>query len=247
MIYNIDFEKNMLIFNFKFNQEITSDIINECIQKKIKKIIFNNYIDKECMYKHSNEYYHYKLDTKKKYINYFPNTWRGNRFNKNIDEFNKINLEHLILGSKFNQEVNNLPVSLVSLILSYEFNKPLHNLPNKLKTLSFKNCFKYSHDLDYLPESLEHIVIPPNFNKSLDNLPQNIRVLDLFNIYSYSLRSNMLSVLPSNLETIILNDKLLISINDRNVLNLITNYKSKYNSMVEIMYNSYDYFKMIIY
>ena len=192
----VEFDKDLLIFTFKFNKEIESEIINECIVFKIKKIIFNNFNETEQMFIHSNNY-----DWKNKIY------WRGSRFNKSISEFSRINLEHLVLGAKFNQPLNNLPNSLKTLILGIEFNQPLDNLPNRIKILCCQNCIGFSHNLDYLPESLEHIVIPYNFDKSLNNLPQNIRILDLYRIsYNIGFLTNMLSNLPANLENIIVED-----------------------------------------
>ena len=231
MIEHIEFHKNICIFDFKFNKEITAEIIDECITRNIKKIIFNNYNDVHIMFKKSNDF---KGDHE------HNKHWRGNRFNKSIGELNKIDLEHLVLGAKFNEHVGNLPSFLVSLILGIEFDKPLNNLPNTLKILSCKNCIKYSHDLDYLPESLEYIAIPPDFNKSLNNLPQNIRILDFNTIYDSSLILNNISILPSNLEII------LLDIKDKTDLNLINNHFNKYSKIIKIEHNSYNCFDKVI-
>ena len=194
---NCEFNNCTLIFDFKFNQDIKQEIIDKCIEQKIKKIIFNNYNDTNLMYLYSNNYFE-DIDGE-------SSSWRANRFNKSISELAKIDLEHLVLGAKFNKKVSNLPNSLETLILGMEFSQPLDNLPNNLKRLCCKNCIKFSYDLDYLPESLEHIIISPNFNKTLDNLPQNIRILDVYNISYTNYLDNNLTILPSKLESIILN------------------------------------------
>lgn len=234
---NIEFDKNTVIFGYKFNKEITLDLINEFNQRNVKKMIFNNYNQKELLYKYSNVYFD----------GIENNHWRGNRFNKTIEEFNKIDLECIVFGAKFNKEINNLPDSLLFLMLDYDFNKPLDNLPNKLKILCCKYCVKFSHSLDFLPESLEYIAIPPNFNKSFNNLPQNIKILDLYYIScSSNITTSNLSILPSNLETLIIQEEILYAIEDKIQLDFITQFKNKNNEIIEIINDPYNCFNMIV-
>lgn len=237
---NIEFDKDILLFTFRFNKEIGLEIINEYVERKIKKIIFNNYNEVEKMYSHSNDYiYDYK---KKTYSG--ENNWRGSRFNKSIDEFSKIDLKHLVLGAKFNQEIRNLPNSLESLILGIEFNQELNNLPCGLKILCCKNCIGFSHNLDYLPESLEYIVIPPNFDNSLNNLPNSIRILDLYHICNCNnLMTKMLTILPANLETIIIED---FPFYNNIITNLMNNFNNKYNNKIQVIYDKLNCFTKII-
>lgn len=230
MIDFFEFDKNILLISFKFNQEIPFDIINECNEKNIKTIIFNNYCNKDEMYNNSNDY-----------VFHFRSSWRGNRFNKSIEKFNKIDLKHLVLGVNFNQNINNLPTNLESLILDNNFNKPLDNLPNKLKLLCCKNCFNFNHNLDYLPNSLEYLVIPPNFNNSLNNLPENIKYLDLYYISHIDI-TNTLSILPSNLETLIIEDLN----NFDNTLLIFNNFKNRFNNKLQFSYKEIDYFHKVI-
>lgn len=193
-----DIIKETLIFNFKFNKEISKDIINQFVDKKIKKIIFNNYKNDDIfvhsfMIKHLNEYF----------LDYDHNfRWRGNRFNKSISDLYILDVEHLILGAKFNQLVSNLPNTLRTLVLSFEFDKPLDNLPNNLEFLCLGHCVKYSYDFDYLPESLIHLIVPPNFTHNLDNLPQSLKILDLSE--TQLLNKYIVSILPNSLEYILI-------------------------------------------
>jgi hypothetical protein len=209
---------NAIIFTYKFNNLITENIIELCNNKKIKKMVFNNYIDNDNMMLYSNNYFRdVNLQN--------SNLWRGNRFNKSIDALNNIQITDLILGAKFNKSVSNLPNTLISLILSFEFNNPIDNLPNKLEILSLGDCIKYSHSLDYLPESLIHIVLPPNLSFTLDNLPQSIKILDLHKIDLFYIEQINISILPKELQVIIIIDD--ITDEEFNYLSTILNNNNK--------------------
>lgn len=226
---DLDSHDDTIIFRYKFNKEITEEIIDLCNNKKIKKMVFNNYIDNENMMLYSNDCCR---DSDKN-----RNLWRGNRFNKSIDKLNNIQLTDLILGTKFNKSVSNLPDTLISLVFSYEFDKPLDNLPNKLEILSLGNCIKYSHNLDYLPESLIHIVLPPNFSFTFDNLPQSIKILDLHKIDAFYIEQFKILILPKGLQQIIIDNTIEF------------NYLSKIlenNKSIKISNKKIDIFKLII-
>lgn len=229
-----DIIKETLIFNFKFNKEISVDIINKSIDNKIKKIIFNNYKNDDInlnslMTKRLNEYF----------LDYDHNPeWRGNRFNKSINDLYILDIEHLILGVKFNQSVSNLPNTLRSLVLSFEFDKPLDNLPNNLELLCLGCCIKYSQNLDYLPESLTHLTVPSNFTHNLDNLPQSLKILDLSK--TDLLTYYTITILPNSLKYILIK----YSKDWDKIVDLYKIIKNNNNESIQIIYkennNSYN-------
>ena len=85
-------------------------------------------------------------------------------------------------GSKFNQPINNLQISIKKIFLGYSFDCPLDNLPTNLKILKL-GC-NYNQSLDYLPDSLKVLIL--NNNISSNYLPKHIQII----LYSNDLTIN---------------------------------------------------------
>jgi len=188
-----------LMFKPSFNEDLLNyyDIIN-----KYKKIMFSNYNDPLIAIKTNNKY---ESEYDYNYIN--------NKFNKEIDLSNNINLTHLTLGIIFNQEIdlsNN--INLTHLTFGCGFNKEIY-IPLNIKSLDMYGCnnqyiidnlhnnievlkiFNTNLNLDNLPNSIKKIYIK-QYCKELNNLPNSIEYLKLIN-YNLKIRK-----IPKNLKTI---------------------------------------------
>ena len=94
----------------------------------------------------------------------------------NNDLFDKYKNNDIIfmqyIGSKFNQEVNNLPNSLTHLTFGNDFNQEVNNLPNSLTHLTFDSHF--NQEVNNLPNSLTHLTFGYDFNQEVNNLPNTL-------------------------------------------------------------------------
>ena len=173
-------EDGLLIFKPSFNEDLINyyDIIN-----KYKKIIFSNYNDPLIAIKTNN-----KNENEIEYdYNYIEN-----KFNKEIDLSNNINLTHLTFGCNFNKKIN---ISLnIKSINMYGCNNQfiIDNLHNNIEELKI---YETNLNLDNLPNSIKKIYIN-YYKKELNNLPNSIEYLELID-YNLKIRK-----FPKNLKTI---------------------------------------------
>ena len=59
-------------------------------------------------------------------------------------------MEELVLGCKFNLELNNLPSSIKKIkIRNEKYDKKLNNLPNSIETLEISSRYKVAIDRKY--------------------------------------------------------------------------------------------------
>ena len=92
-------------------------------------------------------------------------------------------VEHLTLGSEFNDSLENvtLPSSLQTLTFGRKFNQSLAQvtLPSSLQTLTFGWCFNQSLAHVTLPSSLQTLTLGGDFNQSLEHvtLPSSLQTL----------------------------------------------------------------------
>jgi hypothetical protein len=98
----------------------------------------------------------------------------GSSFNQHIDNLPS-GILHIILGCEFNQFVDKLPSNLLSLTFGDNFDKPIDNLPQRLLRLELGCVF--NQFVDNLPSNLQSIVFGELFNKPVDNLPSNLQYL----------------------------------------------------------------------
>jgi hypothetical protein len=83
-------------------------------------------------------------------------------FNENVDDLAHLpNVESIVFGSKFNQQVDNLPKTLKSLTFSYDFNQRVDNLPERLTSIIF-GC-GFNQRVDKLPTAREKLNIDKIF------------------------------------------------------------------------------------
>lgn len=149
----------------------------------------------------------------------------GANFNKPIDNLLPDNIEILILGSRFNQSVNNLPSSLIRLKFGFDFNKNFTSkfLPN-LQFLKFGYWFNQSltNKLNY--SNLLHLTLGNKFNKYINGvIPDSLVKLTVDINYSHPLIINETSL--SNLKILCFDSTYSNNNNKRN--DQITNPKIK--------------------
>ncbi len=95
-------------------------------------------------------------------------------------------------GSKFNQDVSNLPQGLIHLTFGYEFNQDVSKLPQGLIHLTFGSYF--NQDVSKLPSNITHLTFGYAFNQDVSNLPSNLTHL----IFGWYFNQNV-SKLPLSL------------------------------------------------
>ena len=97
----------------------------------------------------------------------------------------------LVLGYKYNQPLDYLPLSLRILVLGREFNQPLNNLPNTIKSLYVR--YEYTGKPELLPESVEELTI--RYHKPIYKLPANLKKIRFFN-RDYKYNKELLMLKP---------------------------------------------------
>lgn len=100
---------------------------------------------------------------------------------QNIIPYLPSDLEHLVLGPKFNHPVSNLPIKLKTIKFGASFNQDVSNLPWGLEKIHFSTG-KFDYPIDMLPETLVYVELPSNYDKDISNLPNSIEVISL-NLY----------------------------------------------------------------
>lgn len=93
-----------------------------------------------------------------------------------------MNLKYLILSSKFNFPVANLPKKILFLHFGMSFNQDVSNLPFGLQKIWFG--YNFNQPVDMLPETLIFIEFSSQYNKNILNLPKSIQTIKLNKIYS---------------------------------------------------------------
>jgi hypothetical protein len=144
--------------------------------------------------------------------------WIGHYYQKNKLDDLPNSIKTLIIGCRFNEEINNLPCKLNKLHLGHSFNKQVDNLPNTLETLIFN--FAFNKPVDKLPTGLKKITFGHSFNQPVNKLPPNLEIIYFDwrfnqnisnlpeNIYSLKLKNDFnkeLICLPKKLKKLKLN------------------------------------------
>lgn len=123
----------------------------------------------------------------------------GHNFNNSIDNLTidgeYENIQEIILGEKFNKEVNNLSPRIKKISFGYDFNNPVNNLPNGIEYIKFGNNF--NNNVDYLPCSLIYIIFGNTFNHDINNLPSSLKYIELGRDFSKKINN-----IPFGLEKI---------------------------------------------
>jgi hypothetical protein len=99
------------------------------------------------------------------------------KFNQPVDNL-PISLTHLTFGMYFNQPVDNLPKNLTYLKFGHSFNQPVDNLPENLTYLEF--WYDFNQPVDNLPKKITHLIFGGSFNQPVNNLPDSIHILELY-------------------------------------------------------------------
>jgi len=118
----------------------------------------------------------------------------GHNFNQPIESLcingdENFNLVELILGSHFNQKVDNLTQGLIKITFGECFNQDVSNLPTSIEYIKFGDNF--NNPVDYLPCGLTWIFFGNKFNYPIDNLPSGIEFIRLGN--EFDIRINLFS------------------------------------------------------
>jgi len=74
--------------------------------------------------------------------------------------------EYICKRSKFNQPINNLPISITHLTLGWFFNQPINNLPNSITNLTLNHNF--NQPINDLPNSITHLILGHDFNQPIN-------------------------------------------------------------------------------
>jgi hypothetical protein len=100
----------------------------------------------------------------------------GDSFNKNVDVLNNLpNVESIIFGKSFNQQVENLPKTLTAITFGKSFNQSVNCLPQKLTSLTFGQ--EFDQPVNCLPQTLISLTFGFNFDQPVDNLPKRLKWL----------------------------------------------------------------------
>jgi hypothetical protein len=132
------------------------------------------------------------------------------------------NTTKLIIGPRFNEVIENVPMGILEINFNSEwnavYNKPIHNLPISVTKISMNPYFnqpmndlpmnlKYLHlglyynfELDNLPVSLESLTVGVLFNKNISLFTCNLKKLDLSNNYLIKIVDH----LPNSLRELLL-------------------------------------------
>ena len=124
-------------------------------------------------------------------------------FNQEINNLPK-GIKELLLSDYFDKNLDNLP-NLTHLTILGKFNNPINNLPLTLLFLRFADS-KFNNPIDLLPSDLKILVLDCNqFNQSFDNLPSSLELLDI-NGYNNTMQINNL---PQGLKNLYLRTNLI--------------------------------------
>lgn len=146
MVWYDGIEETWLFFDTKFNEDLTSEIIDTI--KKYKYVKFGPYFNKN-------------IDELPQNI---EKLFLGHHFNQKID-FLPTNLRYLGLSVFFRQKLNNLPDSLTHLTIEGYFNEEIDPLPKRIKYIEINGYF--DKNMDYLLKNVEHIKIYNNFEERM--------------------------------------------------------------------------------
>ncbi len=122
-----------------------------------------------------------------KNINY--NKYYCSKFNQNVDNLPQ-SLLNLIFGCCFNQSVDNLPQSLLNLSFGPNFNQLINDLPNSLITLNFICNLQFNKELNCLPNTIQEIKLPSNYNQEIKNIPSSLKKIICSSSYKYKFIDN---------------------------------------------------------
>lgn len=195
---SLDFDKpDMKVFYYEDTIPIPNNLIKVIRKKKYEEIIFNNpdfnsSIDNlpDCVKsiifhseaKEQSSHADGKSDMRPSEFT----LWQGkgalcpseSKFNQPIIKFPSA-LENIEFGECFNQEICNLPNSIVKIAFPEEskFNQPVNKLNQNLVCLILGNLF--NQPVDNLPSNLMSLELGDNFNQTIDNLPPELQSLQL--------------------------------------------------------------------
>jgi hypothetical protein len=109
-------------------------------------------------------------------------------------------IKYIKLTVDYDNDISNLPDSVISIICGDYFRSPINKYPVNLKYLDLG--FSYNEELKGLPETLEHLEVGFCFEYSINNIPDNIKTLKIKSReYIYPIEK-----LPNNLKKLSIYD-----------------------------------------
>lgn len=109
-------------------------------------------------------------------------------------------IQYIKLTVEYDNDISNLPDSVISIICGDYFTTRINKYPTYLKYLDLG--FSYNEELKGLPETLEHLEVGFCFEYSINNIPDNIKTLKIKSReYIYPIEK-----LPSNLKILSIYD-----------------------------------------
>lgn len=122
----------------------------------------------------------------------------GKKYNQSVYPLNKCKtLKHLVFGDDFNIPTDFLPPNLQSIIYGFSFNQEINNLP-QIKAL--KLGFNFCQNLDSLPASLIHLELLFHYPYPIGHMAASPYTSPYLSVN----RNLVLGNLPNGLETLII-------------------------------------------
>lgn len=113
-------------------------------------------------------------------------------FNDNVNDLD-ITLKHIIFGQYFNNNINNLPANISYIDFNY-----CHNYYDKFKhveDINYINIHRiFDQKIDNLPHKLNYLMLNYHFNQHIKNLPLNITDLTLGFYFSKNINMSRLAI-----------------------------------------------------
>lgn len=146
-----------------------------------------------------------------------------------FDNLNKIifknqNKGKMMINSKFNKSVDNLPETIRTICFGHSFNQPVENLPLLLEWIEFG--YSFNQRVDMLPNTIRYLVFGYFFNQKIDDLPTSIEFLKLGEKFYQNLNDLPRSVQKIELEFNSINQQIIKLPTDLNELKINMTRKS---------------------
>jgi FNIP Repeat len=117
----------------------------------------------------------------------------------------------VLLNDIFNSPIDFLPYGVEELILGSKFNQPLANLPSSIKSIEFigdgfyKKSTEFDQPIDLLPYGLEELKICITGKKTIigSNLPPSLKRLEILD-YCGDVNNIQINELPDSIEYLVL-------------------------------------------
>jgi len=116
----------------------------------------------------------------------------------------------VLFSDSFNSPIDFLPYGVVDVILGSKFNQPLENLPSSIKSMEFiadgyyNTSTAFDYPLDHLPYGLEELKLSISGRKTIigANLPPSLKKLEILD-YCGDVNNIHINELPDSIEYLV--------------------------------------------